>query len=240
MNPLEIRKRLDELERASKLEKALDSGGGGAPWAEIVWMLQFPAMIGLAIQVTRIALAAKPDDPGPPPAEMAWAAVLVLPMLVCRFGWKLFRSARERTQARLRRKGLVVLGAIVQANDRFFDDDNEDWLPGSVLVSFDPKARPEALEASAQKINALKGQDRRTLPPAQAALAWDLYHEMGPTSSLPVPPELVGGLRDCLLVSAMLPPQPLAVDECLWVLALPGERSGDAVAVLPASVFGQS
>lgn len=236
MNPLEIRKRLDELERASKLEKALDSGGGGAPWAEIVWMLQFPAMIGLAIQVTTMALAVKPDDPGPSPAEMAWSAVLVLPVLLLRFGWKLVRSPRERTQVRLRRKGLVVLGAIVQANDRYFYDDNEDWLPGSMLVSFDPKARPEALAAGAQKINALKRQDRRTLPPAQAALAWDLYHEMGPSSSLPVPPELVGGLRDCLLVSAMLPPKPLDVDGCFWVLALPGERSADAVAVLPATL----
>jgi len=52
-----------------------------------------------------------------------------------------------------------------------------------------------------------------------------------------VPAALSHGLRDCVLASVKLPPEPLANGPLLAALALPGEMSPDAVRVLPATVL---
>jgi hypothetical protein len=95
---------------------------------------------------------------------------------------------------------------------------------------------PERLAAAAQQLWALKAKDRRTMPLANAAVAWSLYHEMGMLPSLPVPPDLCEGLRDCLLVSTMLPPEPLRMGPALLGLMVAGEMAPEALAVIPQAL----
>jgi hypothetical protein len=238
MNPTELRKHLDRLEKDSKLEKQLESGVDHLPWADIAWAMQYPALIGLVIQIVSMATAARPADQRPPAVEIAWTLFLALMMLVLRLGWPLLRSARERRRLRLRRRGWVVPAAIVQINNGFYAGDNTEWCPGSLLLSADPKAtaNPKLLLEAADRIGELGTKDRRQMPAAHAEVAWALYHQMAPVKSVPVPPELAGGLGNCMLVSVQVPPQPLSAAGTLWALTLADDLSPDAVAILPSSV----
>lgn len=237
MNFAAIGGRLRDLEKQGKLEKMLGLRDDTMPWGDIVWMLQWPGWIGVGIQIWRMANAATATK-DVPPAEMAWCVVLALVAAGLGLAGRFVRTKEQRVRQRLRRSGLVVPAALVQANDAFFDADNDRWLPASVLVSFDPAVvdRPETLARVAKSLFAMRRADRRTLRPAHAAIAWTLYHEMGPTPSIVVPPELTEGLRDCVLVSAMLPPKPALVQSLFVCLALPGETSPAGAAVLAADV----
>ena len=237
MNLSGISTRLRELDRQSKLEKLLAPVDETLPWAEILNVLHWPAMIGIAIHVCCMALVAKEQPPSR--GDIGWLALLVFVAIVLKFGSPLARTRMQRLRRQLRRRGLVVPAAIVQANHAFHAPDNKQWLPASLLVAFDPAVlqRPEALAGAAERLFALKGADRRTLPPDHVPIAWSLYHEMGPVASVPVPPELVDGLRDCVLASVMLPPQPLRSTDLLLCLGLSGQPSPHAIAVIPQSAI---
>jgi hypothetical protein len=238
VNRAALLERLRELEARGRLEKVLVARDEALPWTEVLWLLQYPAMLGVAIHVVCMANAAAATGGAPPAIAFVWLVVLALVAIALRHGWRFARTPAQRLRVRLREHGVLAAGAIVQVNDAFWGEDNDQWLPGSVLVSFDPDAwqRPEALAASARRLFALRDSDRRTLPPEQAALAWDLYHSMWLVQSSRVPSELCDGLRDCWLATAMFPPLPLRDGELLVVLALPGETSPDALALLPAAV----
>lgn len=238
MNLAAIGVRLRELDENGKLDKLLGESDDSMPWADIVEMLQWPAMIGIAIHVWQLANLASATKASPPPAEIGWLFLLVLVALGLRYGSRFLRTQKERLRRRLRRRGLVVPATLVQANNGFFEPDNDKPWPATVLVSFDPTVvdRAETLARVGNRVFGLKRADRRTLSPEHAALAWDLYHEMGPTKVLPVPADLTEGLRDCVLVSVTLPAQPLEIGPSIVCLALPGESSPIGVAVLPASI----
>jgi hypothetical protein len=234
-----LRDDLRALEKRDKLEKLLAPGlTPELPWHDMVWLLQVPAWIGLVLWIVGMANRATESQSAPPPEEIGWLLVLGLVVLALRFLGPLLRSRRQRLRDRVRRQGELVPAAMVMVNDAWFRDDNDRWLPGVVVLSFDPAVRgaPAKLKAVAARLFALKGVDRRTLPPAHADLAWSLYHEMGPLRSRPVPPELCDGLARCWMVCALLPPRPLWDGELLQALALEGEPSPEAVAVLPAAV----
>lgn len=234
-----LRDTLHDLEKRHKLEKLLAPNQDlGLPWHDMAWLLQFPACIGIAIWVMKMADVATETKASPPPDMLAWLLLLVLVALALRCLGPLLRSKAQKLRDQVRRRGVLVPGAIVMANDAFFAADNDRWLPATLVVCFDPTApkQLDRLAAVAKRLHALKGADRRTLPPAHADLAWDLYHEMGPLRSRPVPFELSEGLKDCLMVTVMLPPQPLEHASMLVALALPGELAAEAVAVLPASL----
>lgn len=238
MNPVAMRKHLDRLEEDSKLEKLLDAKVDHLPWADFAWAMQYPAMIGLIVQLASMAMAYRRDDRVPPTTEVVWALALALVTLALRFGWPLLRCPRERRLVQLRRHGQVIPAAIVQVNPMFYDDDNTEWCPGSLLVSADPQAsaNPELLRAAAERLGELSTQDRRHLPAEHGEIAWALYHEMVPLASIPVPAELAAGLHQCELVTVRVPPRPLSSSGTHWALKLAGDNSPDAVAILPSSV----
>ena len=236
MNLSALREHLRKLERKGQLEKQL-AKHVAMPWSELADLLQYPAWIGFAVCFVRTFLhhseGAKTSD-----ADAIWLLGLLFAALVLRFGHGWLRSPAERLRRRVRRKGLLVPAAIVQANTAFGAADNREWQPAALLIAFDPRVvqEPQRLLRAAGAVFALKHADRRQLPADRARIAWDLYHEMGPVRSLPVPADLAEGLQDCQLVSVMLPPQPLRVGDLCMVLTVPGERSHHAVAALPASL----
>ena len=79
--------------------------------------------------------------------------------------------------------------------------------------------------------------EQRALPGAHAEVAWMLYHELSPVRSVPVPPDLAGGLQDCTVTTVMLPAEPVRDGELLAALVLPGDLDPRAVAILPAAVL---
>lgn len=238
MNLTDIAARLRELDGKGELDKLLGESDDSMPWSDIVEILQWPAMIGIAIHVWQLANVASATKASPSSAEIGWLCLLVLVALGLRYGSRFLRTPKQRLRRRLRRRGLVVPAAVVQVNNAFFAEDNDRAWPGSVLVSFDPTVvdRIETLARVAKRLFTLKRADRRTLAPDHAALAWNLYHELGPTKALPVPADITEGLRDCVLVSVVMPPRPLEVGPSIVCLALPGESSPDSVAALPASI----
>lgn len=238
MNLAATRERLRELERRRELDQQLAPNVEGLPWAELVWLLQFPAFLGLAVHVAFLASEAADTGVAPSAGEFVWLVVLAVVALVLRHGGPLLRTPAQRLRRRLRRKGVLVPVAIVQANNAFHDEGNRQWLPATVLLSFDPAVVqwPARLESVAARVLALKSRDRSTLPGPEAELAWTLYHEMGPVTSLRVPDELTEGLLDCMLASVLLPPQPARIGALCLALALPGQSSPHAVAVLPVAM----
>lgn len=239
MNLREIGVRLRALEKKKKLEKLLAPSEEGLPWSEVLAILVFLGTIGLAIHMVRMGMAAVEAKQPPSGEDLLWMVCFALVVVSLRVARLFARTRSERLRIKVRRHGLVVPAAIVQANDGFFDPDNDQWWPASVLLSFDPKVmdQPELLARVARRVAALKRMDRRTLPAGQALVAWDLYHEMGPLPSVPVPEDLTEGLRDCIVATVMLPPQPLREGPLLVCLAVPGQASSSAVAVVPASVM---
>ena len=238
MNRDALRERLHELEQRHQLRQHLGAREDSMPWGDLLWLLQFPAMLGVAIHATRMGLAASAPSGSPPPADVVWLVVLAAIALALRFGGKAVRTPAQRVRERLRRDGVLAAAAIVQVNEAFWRDGNDQRLPGSVLVSFDPRAwrQPEALQAAAERLFALRTADRAALPPEHGALAWDLYHSMWPLPSSRVPSELCEGLHDCWLATVTFPPRPLADGRLLLALALPGETSAEGVALLPAEL----
>lgn len=236
-----LRARLDELERKSRLEKLLAKDDDPElSLADMAFLLQLFAFLGLGIHIVGMANAATATKEAPPPAEFAWFVLLALVAAALHYGGPLLKSRRERLLLRLRQRGDVVTAALVMANHAWFDEGNTRWWPGAVVLSFDPRAaqEPQLLQATARALFALRRQDRRTLPKDQVELAWTLYHEMGPSPCQPVPAALCHGLRDCVLASVKLPPSPLQNGPLLAALALPGEASPDGVRMLPAAVLG--
>ena len=236
MNLTDLRKTLTRLEKADELEKLLADADEGLPWNDFVWMLQFPAFVGAAVQITIMGLNAKPDDDMPPAMDVLWTLVLVLIGLAARFLHPLFRSRIQRLRRRLRRKGAVVPAASVQASSMW---GHMPWVWGIVVTSTDPAVtrEPERLVEVARGLFALKRSERAALPADQAAIAWMLYHELSPVPSLPVPAELARGLSGCRAVTVQLPADPLRSGDLLLTLALPSESDPHAVAVLPDSVL---
>ena len=236
MNLAAIRQELTRLEKKDDLEKLLADADEGLPWNDFVWMLQFPAFIGAAIQITVMGMNAKPEDDMPPGEDMAWALLLILLGLVCRFLHPLFRSKVQSLRRRLRRKGLVVPARHVQASPMW---GQLDWVWGIVVYSHDPAVLqdPDKLTETAKGLFDLKWQDRSALPGAHAEIAWTLYHEISPVRSLPLPAELCHGLKDCMMATVMLPAEPLRSGDLLLALTLPKERDPAAVAVLPETVL---
>ena len=236
MNLTQLRKDLTRLEKKDDLEKLLADAGEGLPWNDFVWMLQFPAFVGAAIQITIMGMNAKPDDDSPPAEDMLWMLLLVLVGLAARFLHPLFRSRVQRLRRRLRRKGLVAPAAVVQASGMW---GQLEWVWGIVLCSRDPAvvAEPGRLVEVARGLFALKWQDRATLPDAHAEVAWLLYHELSPVRSVPVPADLAGGLQDCTVTTVMLPAAPIRDGDLLAALVLPGDRDPRAVAILPEAVL---
>lgn len=236
MNLTQLRKDLTRLEKKDDLDKLLADAGEGLPWNDFVWMLQFPAFVGAAIQITIMGMNAKPDDESPPAEDMLWMLLLVLVGLAARFLHPLFRSRVQRLRRRLRRKGLVAPAAVVQASGMW---GQLEWVWGIVLCSRDPAvvAEPGRLVEAARGLFELKWQDRATLPDAHAEVAWLLYHELSPVRSVPVPADLAGGLQDCTVTTVMLPAAPVRDGDLLAALVLPGDRDPRAVAILPEAVL---
>ena len=236
MNLGAIGGRLRELEKKGKLEKLLAKADEGMPWGDILWVFGAFGVVGIVVHVVRVGLAAADAGVRPPDMELVWLLLLML-VTAALFVVRLFvRSPAGALRRKVRRHGLVVPAVIVQANDAFYDDGNDQWVPASVLLSFDPAVmdKPELLARLARRVAALKRMDRRLLPADQALLAWDLYHELVPLPSRAVPGDLTEGLRDCIVATVMLPPKPLRDDSLCVCLAVPGSTSCHAVAVIPA------
>jgi hypothetical protein len=235
MNIHQLLTRLDELRRRKQLAALLPKRPDGrmpwASWLSALWYLGFLAA-GVALAVAAI----NSKQPDVVRAQVTVAVVLGLLGLLARGLAFVAVPREERIRNRLCRSGSLVPGAMLQANNRFFDDDNQEPLPGNLLISFDHRAleRPERLTAVAASVARLKGADRRTLPAPLAAIAWDLYHELGPTLTLPLPPEHADGLLHTFVISALLPPRPERLGDVFAVLALRGDLSWHAAAVLPA------
>ena len=238
MNLGAIRDHLRDLERKEKLEKQLAPNDDGLPWADLVWLLQVPAWLGLGIHIYRLATTAMETKQSVPKDEFAWLVLLALVAVVLKFVPPLFRTREQRLRCRVRRTGAFVPAAIVQANSNWYAEGNDRWQPGAVLVSLDPAAmaQPERLAAVAHRVAQWKTQDRRGMAPAQAAVAWQLYHEMGMLPAVAVPPESCDGLRDCLLFSTLLPPSPLRAGPALLGLVVAGETAPEALAMIPEQV----
>jgi len=237
MNLSDVRGRLSKLERKEDLEKLLATVDEGLPWHDFVWMLQFPAYIGAAIQVTMMGMNAKEGDDGPPGEEMAWLLLLVLIGVAMKFLHPLFRNKLQKLRRRVRKKGFVLPAALVQANSLWGQVEN--WVHGSVLICFDPNIvnKPELLTEAAKSVFALKGVDRSTLPKDQRALAWSLYHELAPVRSIKVPESLTGGLKNCIMATVQLPPEALCEGSLLFALAVPDNLDPNAIAMLPEEVM---
>lgn len=236
----DLRTRLDYLEQKSKLEKLLAKDDDPVlSRADMAFVLTLFAYLGVFLHIVAMVNTATETKQAPSDVEFAWFVLLALVAAALHYGGKLLRSRRERLLLRLRRRGEALPAALVMVNNAWFAEDNTQWWPGAIVVSTDPRAarEPELLQATAKAIFGLRGMDRRTLPADQVELAWTVYHEMGPSPSQPVPAALCHGLRDCVLASVKLPPEPLANGPLLAALALPGEASPDAVRVLPATVM---
>ncbi len=240
MNGKDLRARLDFLEQKSKLEKLLAKDDDPVlSRADMAFVLTLFAYLGLFLHIVGMVNTATETKQAPSDVEFAWFVLLALVAAALHYGGKLLRSRRERLLLRLRQRGQVLPAALVMVNQAWFDEQNTQWWPGAIVLSADPRAErePELLQATAKALFGLRQKDRRTLPADQVALAWTVYHEMGPSPSQPVPAALSHGLRDCVLASVQLPPEPLANGPLLAALALPGETSPDAVRVLPATVM---
>lgn len=233
MNLADLRSRLSRSEKAGDLEKLLNQTDDGLPWNDFVWMLQFPAFLGAGILVAYMASDARPEDSSPPAGQLLALAVLALCGTAMHFLHPFFRNREQKLQYRLRKKGLVVPAALVQANAMWGQVD--EWVYGNVLVSLDPDvvSQPNLLVDAAKNVFAIKSADRSTLPKDQRETAWMLYNELAPIRAVKVPESLTPGLSKCLMASVLLPPEALSEGSLLFALALPHELDPNAIAVLP-------
>lgn len=236
MKPREVREHLARLEWTHKLWKHIPKSEPTMPWADVISILPYVFYAAIFVHVLRIALAAAkakaegaPGAELPPPetGDILWLLLLIVLSQLTRFGWGLVRTREETLGHRLRRKGKLVPAAIVQVNENYYRPGNEEPCPGALLVSFDPKAleRPELLDEIAHDLVRLKDADRSRLSPEHAAIAWWLFHEMGPIESVPIPSDLTRGLAECQMSSATLAPDDYEHEGRLWVLALRKCRS---------------
>jgi hypothetical protein len=244
VKPSETREHLARLEWTGKLAKFLPKYDPAMPWADVVSVLPYVFYAAIFVHLCRMVIAAAElqkagGEPRPPTEHVLWLLLLVVLSQFARFGWALVRTKEETIGHRLRRKGRLLPTAIVQANQNYYDPDNEDPWPGVALVSFDAKAlaRPELLDEIAHDLARLKRADRSQLSPEHAAVSWWLFHEMGPIESMPIPPDLSRGLSECQMSCVTLAPGDYEHEGRLWVLALRKSRSPLAVATIPAEVL---
>ncbi len=115
-----------------------------------------------------------------------------------------FNARAERPDRTLFSKGVIVPAAVVQANSGLFDEDDEDDLPGSMLVSFDPyfARHPAALVRLASSVFSWKNAPLDQLPPDARRIGWDLRTELGGLPPRPVAPA-IGGRPDTWLVDVL-------------------------------------
>lgn len=237
MNLSELRQRLTRLDRRDKLDSMLASVDEGVPWNDFVWMLQFPAYLGTAILIAMMVKDYADTRQDPADVDVLVALGMAVLCVLLRFLHPLLRNRMQRLRRRLRRRAPVLPSAVVQAHSSWGEDDR--WYWGTVVLSFDPVIydEPQRLREIARRLWELKQTDRGTLPRAHADLAWMLYHELGPCSSLPVPEDLADGLEDCRMVAVRLPPDTLMWDGMPMVLALRDSNDPAACAVLPQAVL---
>jgi hypothetical protein len=229
------------LAKSDKLDEHLpDVEGASGIWTLWFWIVSWFAYASAGIAIAFFALEDRPPDTETDfDHPSVYTALLLIPFgALCWLMSHLTVPKCTRRRKKLGRRGQLVPGAIVQVNGMWYEPDNQDPAPGSVVISFDPVAaeQPGRVQDVARALAALKRADRRVLPDDQVELAWDLYHEMGPLPSKPVPASLSQGLQDCWLVTTPLPPRPLRHGDELIVLALRGDPSHEAVAVLPEEI----
>jgi len=224
-----IRARVHALAASGKLDRRLQPRkDGGLPWSEWLWVDGAFALVAGAIVIGRAGMRVADTKQPVAVADVLHAAALLALSGACFLLARWVVPAAERRRRRLLKNGVLVPAAVVQANGRWYSAENTEWQPATILWSAaaGSPADTEDLEQVAAAVSALKHQDRRVMPLEQARLAWDLYHEMGPGPSLPVPPELAHGQSSVRMGAAMLPPRGADDDEDLFVLILP--RAGDA------------
>lgn len=207
------------------------------PWPDWFGVMSFVLLVGAGIAISMFAVEERPpgvDADFDHPSFLAGLSMIALAG-ACWVMARVTVPRWQRQRKKLGRRGVIVPAAIVQANAAWYDPDNEAHLPGSVVVSFDPAAReaPDRVRAVASAVADLGESDRRELPAGHVVLAWAVYHGFAPHRSLAVPEELCGGLERCWLVSTRLPARPLRHEGTCVALALSGDASRDAVAVLP-------
>lgn len=95
------------------------------------------------------------------------------------------------SQSMLIKRGVVRLGAIIQANTLLFEAGNQDH-PAALLVCMDPDISPAELLAIASAAFAHKG-DPQPADPKLASLADHLGKELTRVFGLPVAPSITGG-----------------------------------------------
>lgn len=236
----DIRYRVRGLARKDQLQKQLHKTDDDAlPWSDWLFVVPWLAYASAGVAMYYAAQAPRAANDLPPLSALLPPAALIVFGSLCLLLSKLTVPARERRRKRLFQDCLVVPAWVVQANNHWFAADNKEWWPGNVVFSLDAGAaiEPQRLRLVAGALARLKHQDRRTLPPDQVALAWDLYHEMGPTRTLPVPPSLCQDLQPLCMASVWLPPDPLLHGEALLALVLAGDDAPDAVAMLPQQLM---
>lgn len=245
MNPQELRTHLRRLWWRGKLHQLLPGHQSGSPWPEVLFIVHLVFYAAAALHFWRWAPGTEQTDAAPPGGGLAWFVTLLLCGVALRVGWPLARSQEQRLKARLRASGELVPATVVQANSAYFDPANRNRYPGSLLVSFDPRAESELdkLDRAGDRVRTLKFADRSQLPRAHADIGWRLYHEIAQIPAYPVPEDLTEGLKDCWLVSASIAPDDYMAGPSnggmMWVLALRGATSPHAVATIPRAVLEQ-
>jgi hypothetical protein len=103
----------------------------------------------------------------------------------------LFENRRDLYQ-----NGIVVWGAIVQANELLFDPGRTQSCPAAVVFSLDPQANPEYLSEIGGALYELKDGERNN--PEEERIGDHLKNEMTREYGMTVPPSISPELR-CLI-----------------------------------------
>ncbi len=237
----QIALRVQGLAKEGKLDKLVHKPEDHRlPWADWCWVNGAFAIVALAIVITRAALNAAETKQDVRTGEVLHMFVLLVAVGMFFLLAKLLRPRAERLRQRLLNEGIVTHAAIVQANPAYGSEDSPAWLPGTIVWSTDGRVRddPGVLRRIASDLADLKDVDRRGLDSARAEIAWDLYHEMGPTPALPVPADLASGMNDTWMATAMLPRDAVVADGLYAAMVLRGRAEPHAHVVLDSRVLG--
>lgn len=237
----DVVQRVRSLGKEGKLDKLVyKPDDDRLPWADWCWVNGAFAIVALAIVITRAALHAAETKQGVQPDEVLHMLALLVAVGVFFLLAKILRPRAERLRNQLLTKGIVTHAAIVQANPAYGSEESPAWLPGTIVWSTDARVRdePDLLRQIAANVAELKDVDRRQLDEPRGQLAWDLYHEMGPTPALPVPAELAANMTNTWMGTAMLPREAVPADGVLAALVLPGRAEPFAHVVLDRRILG--